>query len=99
MWSRNGLAVDVAITHTTGTAEREAGLQRSVPKRGATVGADKSYDCKALAMRCLRRLRITPHEASKAKGPAIALHGYGIRIPRARSVTMRASKVHFSTAC
>jgi len=73
MENRNGLVVDVAITPATGTAEREAALemlQRSVMKKGATVGADKGYDCKAFVKGC-RRLRITPHVASKAKGSAI----------------------------
>ena len=73
MENRNGLVVDVAITPATGTAEREAALemlQRSVMKKGATVGADKGYDCKAFVKGC-RKLRITPHVASKAKGSAI----------------------------
>lgn len=73
MENRNGLVVDVAITHASGTAEREAALemlQRSVMKKGATVGADKGYDSKAFVKGC-RRLRITPHVASKAKGSAI----------------------------
>lgn len=73
MENRNGLVVDVAVTHATGTAEREAALemlQRSVTRKGATVGADKGYDCKAFVKDC-RRLRMTPHVASKAKGSAI----------------------------
>ena len=73
MENRNGLVVDVAVTHASGTAEREAALemfQRSVARKGATVGADKGYDCKAFVKGC-RRLRITPHVASKAKGSAI----------------------------
>lgn len=76
MENRNGLVVDVAVTHAIGTAEREAALemlQRSVTRKGATVGANKGYDCKAFVKDC-RRLRITPHVASKAKGSAIDDH-------------------------
>ena len=73
MENRNGLVVDVEITHATGTAEREAALemcQRTISRKGATVGADKGYDCKAFVKAC-RRLRISPHVASKAKDSAI----------------------------
>jgi transposase len=47
MENRNGLAVDAALTHATGTAEREAALtmvDRRKRKRRITLGADKAYD-------------------------------------------------------
>lgn len=47
MENRNGLVVDVAITHATGTSEREAALDmlEQVPaSRQITVGEDKGYD-------------------------------------------------------
>ena len=74
MENRNGLIVDVEVTHASGTAEREAALKmlgrrRSLHKR-ATVGADKGYDCKAFIKGC-RKLKVTPHVAAKAQHSAI----------------------------
>ena len=42
MENRNGLVVEVAVTHANGTAEREAALQmlKRPVKKGATEGAD-----------------------------------------------------------
>jgi transposase len=74
MENRNGLIVDVEITHASGTAEREAALnmlaRQKRKARRLTVGADKGYDCKALVKGC-RKLGITPHVAAKAKHSAI----------------------------
>src|SRR5204862_4259225 len=50
MENRNGLAVDAALTHATGTAEREATLamlDRRPTDRRITLGADKAYDVTA----------------------------------------------------
>jgi hypothetical protein len=74
MENRNGLIVDVEITHASGTAEREAALamlgRRDKKNQQATVGADKGYDCKAFVKGC-RKLKVTPHVAAKDKYSAI----------------------------
>ena len=49
MENRNGLVVDLVITHATGTAEREAALKmigRLQHRRRLTLGADKGYGTK-----------------------------------------------------
>ena len=67
MENRNGLIVDVEITHASGTAEREAALamleRRGHRNKRATVGADKGYDSKAFIKGC-RKLKVTPHVAA-----------------------------------
>ncbi|MEO1767619.1 transposase [Thiobacter aerophilum] len=74
MENRNGLIVDVEITHASGTAEREAALamlaRRGNKNKRATVGADKGDDTKDFITGC-RRLRITPHVAAKDKHSAV----------------------------
>ena len=63
MENRNGLAVDAALTHTTGTAEREAALtmlERRKRSGRITVGADKAYDVTAF-VEDLRQRKVTPH--------------------------------------
>ena len=74
MENRNGLIVDVQITHARGTAEREAALamlgRRGNRNKRATVGADKGYDSKAFIKGC-RRLLVTPHVAAKDKHSAV----------------------------
>ncbi len=74
MENRNGLIVDVEITHASCTAEREAALamlaRRGNRNKRATVGADKGYDTKDFITGC-RRLRITPHVAAKDKHSAV----------------------------
>ncbi|CAM5552055.1 IS5 family transposase ISDisp1 [Rhodanobacter lindaniclasticus] len=75
MENRNGLIVDVEITHASGTAEREAALAMEASGRqatnGATVGADKGYrDSKAFIKGC-RKLKVTPHVAAKDKHSAV----------------------------
>jgi hypothetical protein len=65
MENRNGLAVDAALTHATGTAEREAALtmlDRRRRRRGTTLGADKAYDVEAFVGE-LRQRGVTPHVA------------------------------------
>lgn len=69
---RNGLVVRAAVSHATGTGERDTALKllASLPgKRRKTVAADKGYDVKAFIEGC-RGLRITPHVAAKDKGSA-----------------------------
>jgi transposase len=65
MENRNGIAVDAALTHATGTAEREAALKmldRRRGRRAITLGADKAYDVADFVAQ-LRRRRVTPHVA------------------------------------
>jgi transposase len=65
MENRNALIVDVALTHATGTAEREAALvmlDRRKRRRRITLGADKAYDI-ADFVGALRRRDTTPHIA------------------------------------
>lgn len=63
MENRHGLVVDGGITQATGTAEREAMLERR-PLRGRriTLGADKAYDVRAF-ITDLRQRKVTPHIA------------------------------------
>jgi transposase len=71
--NRNGLVLNSTVTRATGTCEREAGaemLEESVENGGATVGADKAYDCKGFVEAC-RKNKVTPHVAQKKKGSAI----------------------------
>jgi transposase len=63
MENRNGLAVDAALTHATGTAEREAALamlDRRSRRGRVTLGADKAYDVTAF-VESLRERKVTPH--------------------------------------
>ena len=65
MENRNGLAIDAALTHATGTAEREATLtmlDRRPPRSRITLGADKAYDVTAF-VETLRERAVTPHVA------------------------------------
>jgi transposase len=65
MENRNGLAVAAALTHATGTAEREAALallDRRTTGRRITLGADKAYDVTAF-VQDLRSRNVTPHIA------------------------------------
>lgn len=65
MENRNGLAVDAALTHATGTAEREAALAMLDRRNGQgriTLGADKAYDTTAF-VEDLREREVTPHIA------------------------------------
>jgi transposase len=68
MENRNGIAVDTALTHAAGTAEREAALamldQRPGHKRRRriTPGADMAYDVAGFVEQ-LRARCVTPHIA------------------------------------
>src|SRR5580700_6965054 len=63
MENRNGLVVAAEATLATGTAERDAAARMSerLPK-GATLGADKSYDAEAF-VEGLKEREIAPHVA------------------------------------
>lgn len=68
MENRHGLAVTGAVTHATGTAERDASLQllkrvrHTNKQRRLTAGADKNYDTRG-HVAALRKAGITPHVA------------------------------------
>jgi len=65
MENRHGLAVDAALTHATGTAEREAALamlDRRKIRRRITLAADKAYDVTGF-IGDLRARKVTPHIA------------------------------------
>jgi transposase len=83
MENRNGLIVDVQLTHATGTAEREAALtmikQRSDSHR-ITVGADKGYDTGDF-VQDLRNLNVTPHVAQNNTRRASAIDERTTRHP------------------
>ena len=71
--NRNGLIVDVETTEANGRAEWEAAqrmVERSVKKRGATVGADKGYDTEQF-VGGLERLGLRAHVARKSTGSAV----------------------------
>ena len=75
MENRNGLIVQAELTRADGHAERQAALamiQRHSPgsTRRRTLGADKGYDS-ADFVADLRRARVTPHVAQKARHSAI----------------------------
>lgn len=84
MENRNGLAVDVLLTHATGTAEREAALamldRRPGPASRATLGADKGYDTRDFVAQCRDR-HITPHVAQNTTGRRSAIDGRTTRHP------------------
>ena len=76
MENRNGLAVDVLVTHATGTAERVAARamldRRPDPSPRATLGADKGYDTQDVVAQCRDR-HVTPHVAQNTKGRRSAI--------------------------
>ena len=66
MENRNGLVAQSCLTHAPGTAERDAALvlvDRQVPRRRITLGADKGYDAMGFVA-ALRQRRVTPHIAT-----------------------------------
>jgi transposase len=66
MENRNGLVVDVRVTHATGKAEEEAAASMASAIKGTrrvTLAGDKGYDSDAL-LRELRDMGITPHIAA-----------------------------------
>lgn len=84
MENRNGLAVDVLLTHATGTAEREAAVRmldrRPEPQQRGTVGADKAYDTRDFVADCRER-GMTPHVAQNTSGRRSAIDGRTTRHP------------------
>lgn len=84
MENRNGLAVDVLLTHATGTAEREAALAMLDRQPGSrhrvTLGADKAYDTQDFVAACRER-QITPHVAQNTSGRRSAIDGRTTRHP------------------
>jgi transposase len=84
MENRNGLAVDVLLTHATGTAERAAALvmldRRPDPSPRATLGADKGYDTQDFVAQCRDR-HVTPHVAQNTKGRCSVIDGRTTRHP------------------
>src|SRR5215216_2491026 len=84
MENRNGLAVDVLLTHASGTAERQATVRmldrRPAPQRQGTVGVDKAYDTRDFVADCRKRL-MTPHVAQNTSGRRSAIDGRTTRHP------------------
>ena len=84
MENRNGLAVDVLLTHATGTAEREAAVRmldrRPAPQQRGTVGADKAYDTRDFVADCRDR-GMTPHVAQNTSGRRSAIDARTTRHP------------------
>jgi transposase len=78
MENRNGLAVDVLITHASGTAEREAALtmldRQPGTRHRVTLGADKNYDTRDFVRDCRTR-QVTPHVARNTSGRRSAIDG------------------------
>ncbi len=70
MENRNGLVVNTAVTHATGTAEVEAALAMASKIDGqqrVTMGADKAYDTNGFVTG-LRERKVTPHVAQNTSG-------------------------------
>jgi transposase len=84
MENRNGLAVDVLLTHATGTAEREAALvmldRQPGNRHRLTLGADKAYDTQDFVRECRER-HVTPHVAQNTSGRRSAIDGRTTRHP------------------
>ena len=83
MENRNGLAVNVAVLHATGTAERDAALEMvvDIPNLGrVTLGGDKNYDT-ADMVEALRELNITPHVAQNDTNRRSAIDARTTRHP------------------
>ncbi|NTJ65383.1 transposase [Agrobacterium rhizogenes] len=77
MENRNGLVVDVTLTHATGTAEREAALDmlgRMDDRHRITLAADKAYDT-ADFVAALRDIKVTPHVAQNTANRRSAIDG------------------------
>lgn len=66
MENRHGLIVDAALTHATGTAERDAALimieRTRKPGRRVTLAGDKLFDASSFVA-ALRARKVTPHIA------------------------------------
>jgi len=83
MENRNGLIVDVQLTHATGTAEREAAIvmvKQISGSRRITVGGDKNYDT-ADFVQAMRDNTATPHVAQNDTNRASAIDARTTRHP------------------
>jgi len=83
MENRNGLVVDVELTPSTGTGERDAAVRmlgRRAGRHRITVGADKGYDTRAFVA-ALRAQRVTPHVAQHTTGRRSAVDRRTTRHP------------------
>ena len=84
MENRNGLAVDVLLSHATGTAEREAALvmldRQPGTRHRLTLGADKNYDTRDFVRDCRKR-QVTPQVAQNTRGRRSAIDGRTTRHP------------------
>ncbi len=84
MENRTGLAVDVLLTHATGTAEREAALvlldRQPGRRHRVTLGGDKNYDTRDFVAQCRER-QVTPHVAQNTSGRRSAIDGRTTRHP------------------
>ena len=84
MENRTGLAVDVRLTHATGTAARAAALRmldrRPAPLPRGTLGADKGSDTRAFVTQCRAR-QVTPPVTQNTKGRRRAIDGRTTRHP------------------
>ena len=97
MENRNGLAVDAALTHASGAAEREAALAMLDRRRGRrriTLGADKAYDVTAF-VEALRERRVTPHIAINGR---VSKHGV-VRRTAVDGRTIRHAGYRLSQIC
>jgi IS5 family transposase len=78
MENRNGLIVRTAVTHASGTGERDAAkamLQTlSRTTRRITLGGDKGYDTQNFVQE-LRKLKVTPHVAQNNTNRKSAIDG------------------------
>lgn len=91
--NRNGLIVDVETTEANGRAEWEAArrmLERSVRKRGATVGAGKGYGTEEF-VDGLEHLGLRAHVARKRAGSAVdertaCEEGYAMSLRRRKMI-------------
>jgi transposase len=96
--NRHGIAVDIEVTKSSGTAERDAAkrmMKRMVEKRGRrkrTLGADKGFDTKDMVTSA-RKLGFTPHFAVKEKrgsgmidGRTTRHAGYAMSIARRKLI-------------
>jgi len=83
MENRSGLVVATAMTHATGTAEREAAVTMAKDLSGShriTLGADKAYDAAGFVAE-MRQLGVTPHVTQNTKGRRSAIDGRTTRHP------------------
>lgn len=78
MENRSGLILDVLVTQSSGTAERDAALvlldRRKGPRERITLGADKGYDTRAFIEE-LRQREVTPHIAQNTSRRRSAIDG------------------------